>query len=381
MTSRVFAVGTRPRRVRRPDASWKRPCLRVVQSVLMLSLFTAVSVRARAQDPSLAFELRPAQAAYWAGQRATAVVTLAPGELDVLSEPAIEIFPEGTAGVETGRLAPLAAPAGSLRWAQPVRFAAPGTVRAAPRLAAEFGHVERRGIMTIQQGLGRRLVAAPARTVEVKPLPAEGRPADFCGLVGPFSLTGALDTRSCAPGDIVNLRWTLLGDGAADLAEPPSVAPGRDFKVYPPRVEARAAGRLDVSQALVPLSTNATAVAALRLSVFDAAGGAYRTLAAGPFPLRVAERPPEEPAPAEAAGGAEPEPVQSNAPQRAPAPHTLGDAFAIEANVPARLAPADTARELFVLREGDRVRIREADGAWLRVLREADNASGWIPAR
>ena len=341
---------------------------------LLLLLATAA---ARAQDPSLAFELRPAQDAYWAGQRATAVVTLAPGELDVISEPAIEVFPEGTAGVETGHFSPLAAPAGSLRWAQPVRFAEPGAVRAAPRLAAEFGHVERRGIMTIQQGLGRRLVAAPARTIEVKPLPAEGRPADFCGLVGPFSLSGALDTQACAPGDIVNLRWTLLGEGAADLAEPPSVAPGRDFKVYPPRVEARGAGRLDVSQALVPLSTNATAVAALRLSVFDAASGAYRTLAAGPFPLRVAERPPEEQAPtdAEPVAGFEP------APPSAVDAHAVGDVFAIEANVPARLAPADTARELFVLREGDRVRVRETDGAWLRVLRPADGASGWIPAR
>ena len=355
---------------------------------LGLVLCAAVSGRAqnsgRAQDsaaadgPSLSFELRPAQASYWAGQRALAVVTLAPGELDVLAEPAIEIFAEDADGVARGRFSAMAAPAGSLRWAQPVRFDAPGTFRAEPRLAAEFGRVERRGIMTLQQSLGRRLVAAPARSVVVKPLPADGRPEGFSGLVGAYSLAGSLDAGACAPGDIVNLRWELRGAGAEDLAEPPSVAPGREFKVYPPRVEAREAGRLAVSQALVPVSTNATAVAALELSVFDPAAGAYRTLAAGPFPLRVAERPPEEkPAEPDAGAGEAPRDPAADLPARAP-----GTPFVPGEPVHARFAPADSARELFVLGAGEAAVVREVspDGAWVRVLRRADGATGWIPA-
>ncbi|MBQ3809252.1 MAG: BatD family protein [Kiritimatiellae bacterium] len=356
-----------------------------MRRALLAFALLAAAVSGRAQDPatsaaggpSLAFELRPAQASYWAGQRALAVVTLAPGELDVLAEPAIEIFPEDAAGVERGRFSAMAAPAGSLRWAQPVRFDAPGTFRAEPRLAAEFGRVERRGIMTIQQGLGRRLVSAPGRSVVVKPLPAEGRPADFSGLVGAYSLSGSLDADACAPGDIVNLRWELRGAGAENLAEPPSVAPGREFKVYPPRVEAREAGRLAVSQALVPVSTNAAAVAALELSVFDPAAGAYRTLAAGPFPLRVAEKPPEE-KPAEPDAGAEaPRDPAADLPARAP-----GTPFISGEPVHARFAPADSARELFVLGAGEAAVVREVspDGAWVRVLRRADGATGWIPA-
>ena len=359
-----------------------------MKKALIAFALLAAAVSGRAQDPatsaangpSLSFELRPAQASYWAGQRALAVVTLAPGELDVLAEPAIEIFPEDAPGVERGRFSQLAAPAGSLRWAQPVRFAEAATFRAEPRLAAEFGRVERRGIMTIQQGLGRRLVSAPGRTVVVKPLPAEGRPADFSGLVGAYSLSGSLDTDACAPGDIVNLRWELRGPGAEDLAEPPSVAPGREFKVYPPRVEAREEGRLAVSQALVPVSTNAAAVAALPLSVFDPAAGAYRTLAAGPFPLRVAEKPPE---PDPAADGADPAAAEApgdpaaDLPARAP-----GTSFVPGEPVHARFAPADSARELFVLGAGEAAVVRELspDGAWVRILRRADGATGWIPA-
>ena len=316
--------------------------------------------------PSIAFELRPERDAYWAGERATALVTLRPGELDVLSDPDLAAFPEGSPGVSLGAFEPAAAPVGALRWTQRVRFDAPGRVAAEPRLSAEFGRVERRGVMTIAQSAGRRTLAAPGRLFVVNPLPENGRPADFSGLVGAFSLAGALDAAACAPGDIVNLRWELRGDGADELAEPPSVAPGRGFKVYPPHVEARERGRLAVSQALVPVSTNAAAVAAVSLSVFDPAAGAYRALSAGPFPLRVSARPPAPPEPAPAAAGP---PAESEAAPAVP--------------VPARFAPGASARELFVLGEGERVRVRELapDGAWLRVLRLSDGATGWIPAR
>ena len=326
--------------------------------------------------PSLAFELRPDRPFHWVGERGTAVLTLSPGELDLLSNPEVE-FTGWTGGPAALSAAP--APAGSLRWTKPVQFDKPGTFRAETRLAAQFGHVERRGVMTIQRSLGRRVVAAPARSVVVKPLPDEGRPADFSGLVGSFSLAGSLDTASCAPGDIVNLRWELRGAGAGDLAEPPSVAPGREFKVYPPRVEARSPDRIAVSQALVPLSTNAVSVAAVSLAVFDPVAGAYRTLSVGPCPLRVEEKAPDEPpAPPDAGAGEGTSPAGTEAPAAA----GPGDRLEIDAPEPARFAPAATALELFRLRAGDRVLVRERspDGAWLLVRRLSDGASGWIPA-
>ena len=352
---------------------------------LCLLLCAAASGRAQQQTadtgPSISFELRPARAFHWVGERGTAVLTLSPGELDLLSDPEVE-FAGWTGGPDALSAAP--APAGSLRWTKPVRFDKPGTFRAETRLTAEFGRVERRGIMTIRQGLGRRTVSAPPVDVVVKPLPDAGRPADFSGLVGTYALAGSLDAAACAPGDIVNLRWELRGAGAGDLAEPPSVAPGPAFKVYPPRVEEKAFGRLAVSQALVPVSTNAAQVAALSLSVFDPAAGAYRTLSAGPFPLAVAEKPPEPdpaadaPPPQDPATDAElPRDPATDLPVR-----RVGATAATAAAVPARFAPADSARELFVLGEGESVVVREVspDGAWVRVLRRADGATGWIPA-
>ena len=356
-----------------------------MKKLLSLGLLLAASVCGRAQGPAtadgptLSFELRPDRPAYWVGERGTAVLTLSPGELDLLSDPEVE-FSGWTGGAAAMSAAP--APAGSLRWTKPVLFDAPGTFRAETRLGGQFGHVERRGIMTIRQSLGRRVVSAPPRSIVVKPLPDAGRPADFSGLVGSFSLSGALDADACAPGDIVNLRWELRGPGADELADVPSAAPGPAFKVYPPRVEEKAAGRLVVSQALVPVSTNAARVAAVSLSVFDPATGTYRPLSCGPFPLRVAEKPPEPDGAADAttpsADGV------SELPQdpATPLPARPGAEVAPAAAVPARFAPADSARELFVLGAGEAAVVREVspDGAWARILRRADGATGWIPS-
>ena len=367
-----------------------------MKKLLPLCLLLCAAVSGRAQQPapaatpapagpSLAFELRPARPFYWVGERGTAVLTLSPGELDLLSNPEVE-FTGWTGGPAALSAAP--APAGSLRWTKPVQFDRPGTFRAETRLSAQFGRVERRGIMTIQQSLGGRTVSAPPRDVVVEELPEAGRPADFSGLVGAYSLAGSLDADACAPGDIVNLRWELCGPGAGDLADPPSATPGREFRVYPPHVEAREPDRLAVSQALVPVSTNAAPVSAPPVSVFDPDAGAYRTLRAGPFPLLVRERPPDEPpAPAGGTGGGAGEGSAPRAageePPESARPAAVGDLLELPAPASARFAPAETALELFVLHAGDRVRVREVppDGSWLRVLRLADGASGWIPAR
>jgi SH3-like domain-containing protein len=51
----------------------------------------------------------------------------------------------------------------------------------------------------------------------------------------------------------------------------------------------------------------------------------------------------------------------------------------VRSPVPVRSAPAEYASMVFVLEPGERVRITEARGQWLRVLTE-DGDSGWIPA-
>lgn len=149
--------------------------------------------------------------------------------------------------------------------------------------------------------MGGGMRAAPRRyateeqTLTVKPLPQAGRPVDFSGLVGRFTLQDSLSTAQLALGD--SITWTLVVEGEGNLRDlklPPLQSP--DFKVYDdtPTVEVGLSpeGRL-VSQktfkrALVPQQAGELTVPPLRLSIFNPVQGAYQTLETRAHPLQVA---------------------------------------------------------------------------------------------
>ncbi len=133
--------------------------------------------------------------------------------------------------------------------------------------------------------------------VTVKPLPAEGRPADFSGAVGEFDLTARLSHREVAAGDPVTLTIEVRGRGNFRSMGPPAFAGPLDgFKAYDPerreKLDTTAEGlfgTITYTQALVPEKAGSTEVPAVAFSFFDAAAGRYRSLRSGPFPLDVAE--------------------------------------------------------------------------------------------
>lgn len=63
--------------------------------------------------------------------------------------------------------------------------------------------------------------------LEFRPLPTANVPSGFQGAVGAFHLTGKLDPARAAPGDIVNLIYTVTGNGwlgSSQIILPPSKA-------------------------------------------------------------------------------------------------------------------------------------------------------------
>ena len=217
-------------------------------------------------------------------------------------------------------------------------------------------------------------------TLRVAPLPTPA-PADACGLVGDFTLRASLSPEEASPGDLVNLRWSLSGIGNLGDFTPPDPVPAEGFKVYAPRLEQEASNDvLRVSQVYVPESLSSTNVPAFSVSVFNPAKGAYETLTAGPFPLRLRERVAEEiadfPALGPAPAAARPD---TAAPEQFPdAPSGDADAFVLSAATEGRLAPSGESLRLRTLPAGAAVRVLERSGRWLRV--ESDGASSWIPA-
>jgi len=82
-----------------------------------------------------------------------------------------------------------------------------------------------------------RSISAQVRIapVEIKPIPAEGRPAWYRGAVGQFTMTASAKPTEMAVGDPITLTLTVTGSGRLDQLQPPPLPDlpelTRDFKV------------------------------------------------------------------------------------------------------------------------------------------------------
>src|SRR5690606_11361595 len=137
-----------------------------------------------------------------------------------------------------------------------------------------------------------QVVASAPVSLRVRPLPSEGRPGSFSGLVGRYAVEAKAEPRDVRVGDPITLTVTVRGDGPAeeiptlDLAgqdgfgdqfkltgERPTTELLPDVKRFTTMIRAREA---DVS-----------AVPPIELTYFDARAGEYRTAASDAIPLRV----------------------------------------------------------------------------------------------
>jgi hypothetical protein len=71
-------------------------------------------------------------------------------------------------------------------------------------------------------------------SLEVKALPKEGRPADFGGAIGQFSIAGSANPRKAAAGDALSLNVTVSGRGNFDAMGAPVLIEDEGWRTYPP---------------------------------------------------------------------------------------------------------------------------------------------------
>ncbi len=144
-----------------------------------------------------------------------------------------------------------------------------------------------------RQPIRKRFAAASNQPVlEVSPLPAEGRPADFSGLVGSYSLLANASPTEARVGDPITLTVEIAGPDYMGAVSLPALhkqeALTRDFKVpqdmSPPEIK-RGVARF--VQTIRPLHAGVTAIPPIRLPYFNSETGRYETALSDPIPLRV----------------------------------------------------------------------------------------------
>ena len=73
-------------------------------------------------------------------------------------------------------------------------------------------------------------------TVNVKPLPTEGKPGCFAGAVGNFKLQDSVDKTSLTTNDALTYTIKITGSGNIELIDAPMVKFPSDFETYDPKI-------------------------------------------------------------------------------------------------------------------------------------------------
>jgi len=133
-----------------------------------------------------------------------------------------------------------------------------------------------------------------ALPLQIRPLPDEGRPADFSGLVGRFSLDVRPSATQVALGESLTLDVRLVGSGTLAGFELPPPAEDPAYRAYDDEIEVQAQVRdgsfraqARLKRAIVPAAEGVLEVPGISLSVFDPEAEAYTTITSDPLKIDV----------------------------------------------------------------------------------------------
>ncbi len=90
------------------------------------------------------------------------------------------------------------------------------------------------GNMMSSGNIRQTTVPTQSAKLDVKPLPKEGRPEDFSGAIGQFSLEASATPKQAAAGDPISLNVTVSGRGNFDAMGAPVLLEADGWRTYPP---------------------------------------------------------------------------------------------------------------------------------------------------
>jgi hypothetical protein len=136
--------------------------------------------------------------------------------------------------------------------------------------------------------------ATPVVNINVKPLPAEGRPANFSGMVGNYSFDVQFDKDHLKVGEALTLSITIKGDGTPGTITDPKLPSFDDFRSVPPEnsIDKKIAGSKVVTTKsikifLYPKKKGSFEIPEISYSWFDPAKRAYQSETLGPWTIEV----------------------------------------------------------------------------------------------
>ncbi len=137
---------------------------------------------------------------------------------------------------------------------------------------------------------------SPAVTIHVKPLPEAGKPLDYGGAVGTFSMEAGVDKTALRANETINYNVKISGTGNIKLMKNLSPVFPADFEKYDPKVTDTVnaeTGKLTGSRLynylLIPRHEGKDTIHPIRFTYFNPATARYVTLTSKTFPINVAK--------------------------------------------------------------------------------------------
>ena len=133
----------------------------------------------------------------------------------------------------------------------------------------------------------------PGLMIRVLPLPKLGKPENFCGAVGHFTLSAAANPKKGMVGDPITVTMTVNGVGNFDRVSPPSLDISSGWKTYTPTTSfkpedsAGYEGQKTFEQAIIPLDASLKEIPPVEFSYFDTGSEKYVTLKTNPIKVSI----------------------------------------------------------------------------------------------
>ena len=138
-------------------------------------------------------------------------------------------------------------------------------------------------------------IVTPKLTINVKELPA-GKPANFSGGVGEFTLSSSINTQELKTNDAVTIKLVISGTGNMKLINTPEVGFPQDFEIYDPKVDNKfnltrngLSGNKVIEYLAIPRHAGTYTIPPIEFSYFDLKSQSYKTLKTDAYTLNVAK--------------------------------------------------------------------------------------------
>jgi len=132
--------------------------------------------------------------------------------------------------------------------------------------------------------------------IDVLPLPAENKPADYSGTVGEFFITSSIDKLKTEVNQPVTVTYKIRGTGNIKTVAEPEIEDLVDFRVYRAAssekvsiIDGVVGGTKIFEETYIPKRAGQLAIPAVSLNYFNPRTGQYKTVSTKPINIDVAQ--------------------------------------------------------------------------------------------